>query len=130
MAASAGSCLVVWMTLFPLAEAWHLRAAVHGHRHCPTHNQIEEVPPGDSIGHPSYDHALPALRVTPPRNEHAACLLLNVDTPRNRHVTRPDASSVAAAPRPATAAVPTDPRADSRLLILTAPKNSPPPSAL
>jgi hypothetical protein len=129
--AGAAACLVVWMGLFPVAEAWHLSLARHSHRHCLMHNQMEEVvaPPGPSTDDAAGGTSLRAPRGTPFPEKHVACRLLNFDTPRSSCVPRAASFSTTAAPRPSAIPVPVDQPSDTWVLILIAPKNSPPLAA-
>ena len=125
--AAASSCLVLWVGLLPLGQVLHLTFASHGHRHCPTHNQIEDVaePQGPSIGD---SHAGPVLRDASIAERHVACPLLSWDTSRKQCLPQPESSSTPALPRAAATAGAAGPIHISSALILIAPKNSPPHS--
>jgi hypothetical protein len=123
--ALAASCLVLWIGLLPLGQMLHLASASHGHRQCPTHNQIEDVAEGQGS---SVDDALagPTVRDNSTPERHVACSVLNWDISRKLYLSHPGFS-----PSPASrpAAVEAETVATFHIpwaLILIAPKNSPP----
>jgi hypothetical protein len=117
------------MGFFPLAQVWHLSFASHSHRHCPTHHQIEDVL-DPQILLTDDSPSGPTIRNAPLAERHTPCPLLNYDTSRKPPLAHRESCSVQAVPRPGSAILPALPSHAFFALILIAPKNSPPATAV
>ncbi len=122
--AAVAACLLAWLALVPFAQVWHLGFGAHAHRYCPRHERIEEVAP---FRRPSESFRASAFRAPAVGARHIACSLLNWDmTHKRRALPRPDLSSMPEVLPVTVAVVPATLLHTSSVLILAAPKNSPP----
>ncbi len=124
--------LTLWVMVLPIAPALHFVAASHAHHYCNEHQRVEEMPqsivatasttPTDSAqtAYVSVQEFAPEFAYL-----HVSCLFWNVLTQRGLTPTHTPASTPTLTRLPA--APPTGlPAAQPLLVLLQAPKQSPP----
>ena len=127
------ACLAAMLGTFPIVQGLHMWVADHGHRYCPEHKTVEDVPRlhRPSAGAPVPEDTTASSAPDEAPRSHQACPVLS--GPSARSIATPtkggcdvELACTASAPNISaeSAAGPA-----SRRLILIAPKQSPPLAA-
>jgi hypothetical protein len=112
------------LILAPLGQALHVALASHGHRHCPVHGVVEDVPAAAHRAAPAVSDGV-GLREAPAPTRHVPCRIMNADSAPTPPLVARQGVRVAAARVPPAALRDASPLGCPSL-ILIAPKNSPP----